>query len=303
MTKTTTDQPAAAVEIPLSGEQTAGVVQAVKPKRTPTFRERCYEISFPMLKSMVGEERAKEASGRVAAALAASRAAARDPKDFDLCTVESIGRVVAISALTGIYPGTGATALAYAIPRRPRQGEDPQLTYQLSHRGLNALANRAGAHMVAIPISDKDQIEVTETGDVVIKWMDLDNPPTTEAELRGVVVLVKRLDTGTLIYAGWVPKKLIHERRDVSDSYKYAESPKGEWSKVSSPWHAWYAPQAMKTAMHYAIARGWCVIDDTDAQRALSADVESDIIDAESRPLNRVTLGRNELPAIEGPTE
>jgi hypothetical protein len=45
------------------------------------------------------------------------------------------------------------------------------------------------------------------------------------------------------------------------------------------------------------------VIDDTDAQRALSADVESDIIDVESRPLNRVTLGRNELPAIEGPSE
>jgi hypothetical protein len=157
--------------------------------------------------------------------------------------------------------------------------------------------------MVAVPISDKDQIEVTETGDVVIKWMDLDNPPTTEAELRGVVVLVKRLDTGTLVYAGWVPKKLIHERRDVSDSYKYAESPKGDWSKGSSPWHAWYTPQAMKTAMHYAIARGWCVIDDTDAQRALSADVESDITDVESRPLNRVTLGRNELPAIEGPTE
>jgi hypothetical protein len=44
--------------------------------------------------------------------------------------------------------------------------------------------------MVAIPISYTDQIEVTETGDAVIKWMDLDNPPTTEAELRGVVVLV-----------------------------------------------------------------------------------------------------------------
>jgi hypothetical protein len=45
------------------------------------------------------------------------------------------------------------------------------------------------------------------------------------------------------------------------------------------------------------------VIDDTEAQRALSADVQGDIIDVESRPLNRVTLGRNELPSIEGPTE
>jgi len=315
MTKTTTDQSAAAVvdipagkqpavEIPLSGEQTAGTVQAVRAiKKEPTFRERCYSISLPMLTTLVGDERAKEASGRVSAALAASRASARDPSDFDACTVQSIGQVVAISALTGIYPGTGAAALAYAIPRRPRKGEDPQLTYQLSHRGLNALANRAGSHMVAIPIGYDDQIEVTETGDVIIRSMDLDNPPTTEAELRGVIVLVKRIDTGTLVCSGWVPKKLIHERRDVSDSYKYAESPKGDWSKSSSPWHAWYTTQAMKTAMHYAIGRGWCVIDDTEAQRALSADVQGDIIDVESRPLDRVKLARNELPAIEGPTE
>jgi hypothetical protein len=157
--------------------------------------------------------------------------------------------------------------------------------------------------MVAIPISYTDQIEVTEAGDAVIKSMDLDNPPTTEAELRGVIVLVKRLDTGALVCSGWVPKKLIHERRDGSDSFKYAEKPGNDWAKNSSPWHAWYTPQAMKTAMHYAIGRGWCVIDDTEAQRALSADIQGDIVDAEFRPLNRVTVGRNDLPAIEGPAE
>ena len=72
MSKTTTDQPAAAaVDIP-NGKQTAGAVAVVQAARKVlTFRERCYEISFPMLKSMVGEQRAKEASGRVAAALAA----------------------------------------------------------------------------------------------------------------------------------------------------------------------------------------------------------------------------------------
>jgi hypothetical protein len=157
--------------------------------------------------------------------------------------------------------------------------------------------------MVAIPISHSDQIEVTETGDVVIRSMDLDNPPTTEAELRGVVVLVKRHDTGTLLCSAWVAKKLIDQRRETSDSFRYAEKPGNEWAKSSSPWHAWPVPQAMKTAMHYVIGRGLCVIDDTEAQRALSADVQGDIIDGESRPLNRVTLGRNELPAIEGPSE
>jgi hypothetical protein len=44
----------------------------------------------------------------------------------------------------------------------------------------------------------------------------------------------------------------------------------------------------MKTAMHYAISRGWCVIDDTEAVRALSADVADDVIDVESTPVKRV---------------
>ena len=293
--KTTTTEKPAAAEIPLASEQTAGAI--AKPKRAPTFRERCYEIGLPMLQSLVGEERAKEATGRVAAALAASRANAKDPTDFDNCTVQSIGQVVAISALTGIYPGTGAAALAYAIPRRPRKGEDPQLTYQLSHRGLNALANRAGSHMVAIPISYTDVIEATEAGDVVIRSMDLDNPPTTEAELRGVIVQVKRIDTGVLVCSAWVPKKLIDQRRDTSDSYRFAENPKNEWAKASSPWHAWYTPQAMKTAMHYVIGRGLCVIDDTEAQRALAADVQSDIIiDGEvvSRSVGKLTMKKTE---------
>lgn len=287
MTTKTTEQAKTQAEIPLSGEQNVGTIATSKTPKT--FRERCFDIGFPTLVGLVGEERASEATGRVAAALAAARASARDPKDFDLCTVQSIGQVVAISALTGIYPGTGATALAYAIPRRPRKGEDPQLTYQLSHRGINALANRAGSHMVPLPISYSDVIEVSESGDVVIKKIDLDNPPTTEADLRGVVLIVKRLDTGVLVCSGWVPKKLINERREGSDSYRYAERPGNEWAKESSPWHKWYTPQAMKTAMHYAIGRGWCVIDDTEAQRALQADVQSDIIDGEVvRPQGRL---------------
>lgn len=35
----------------------------------------------------------------------------------------------------------------------------------------------------------------------------------------------------------------------------------------------------MKTAMHYAIGRGWCIIDDTEAARALNADVEAELPD------------------------
>lgn len=240
------------------------------------FRHSATSIANAMLKDWVGEERAAEATGRIAVALAASAAASKKPEEFYECTLQSVGKVIAISALTGIMPSTGAVALAYAIPRRPRKGEAPQLQYQLSHRGINALANRAGMHMVAIPISYTDKLVVLDSGDVKVEDRDLDNPPVDESEMRGVMVVVRKLDTGKVLCTGWVAKKLIDERRAVSDSYVFAEQPGKEWAKESSPWHVWYVEQAMKTAMHYAIARGWCVVDDTEAVRALKADQEAD---------------------------
>lgn len=271
---------------------------ALAKKREPNFRERSLALASQVLVSWVGEERAKEAAGRVAVALAASRSSAKDPKDFDDCTPESVGRVIAIASLTAIMPSTGATALAYAIPRRIRKGEQPQLTYMLSHRGIAALANRAGMHMVAIPISYADSVKVTETGEVVIEDRDIDNPPTNEQELRGVMLLVKQLATGNVICQGWVAKKLILARREQSEGYRYAE--KNEWARESEPWHRWFTEQAMKTAMHYAIGRGWCVIDDTDSVKALSADVESDIIEGEVIRPTQGRLVRNELPKEQG---
>jgi len=247
-----------------------------KPSPASNFRNQAANIASSMLKDWVGEERAAEATGRIAVALAASAAASKKPEEFYACTLQSVAKVIAIAALTGIMPSTGASALAYAIPRRPRKGEDPQLQYQLSHRGINALANRAGMHMVAIPISILDTIETDAAGDVIVKERDLDNPPVKESDMRGVIVVVRKLDTGKVLCTGWVAKKLINERRATSDSYIYAEKPGNDWAKESSPWHAWYVEQAMKTALHYAIARGWCVVDDTEAVRALKSDQESD---------------------------
>jgi hypothetical protein len=136
--------------------------------------------------------------------------------------------------------------------------------------------------MVATPISYRDVIQVDDDGEVCIVDRDFDNPPITEEEFRGIVLVVKIASTGQVLTRQWLPKKLINERRDTSDSYTFAEKPGNEWAKSSDPWHVWYVPQAMKTAMHYAIARGWCVIDDTEAVRALNADVESDLRQNES---------------------
>ncbi len=237
------------------------------------FRQTCTKIAGALLKDWVGEDRAAEATGRVSCALASSAASARNPTDFYECTPQSIGTVIAVSALTGIMPSVGATALAYAIPRRPRKGEPPQLTYQLSHRGLAALARRCGQTLVATPIGYKDVIDVDSHGSAVVRSRDIDQPPLTMEELRGVIVSVKDTSTGAALFCGWVPKTVIEKRRACSDAYKFAVTK--EYAQATDPWHQWPIEQSMKTAMHYAVSRGWCVIDDSESVRALSADAES----------------------------
>lgn len=230
------------------------------------FRKTAIVMAQSLLKDWVGEERAREATGRIAAAISSSAAASKDPNEFYRCTPQSVATCVAVAALTGIMPSTGAAALAYVVPQRPRKDEDPQLSYMLSHRGLNALAQRCGQTMIAIPISKRDKIEDNGDGEVTIVDRDIDNPPTSYDDLRGVVVIVKRLDTAMVITRGWVPKSLINARKEVSRSAKSSYS----------PWTTWPVEMSMKCAMHYAVTRGWCVIDDTEAVRALSVDTESD---------------------------
>ena len=265
------------------------------------FRRQTTGIATAMLTDWVGPDRAKEAGGRLVVAMSAAAASAKNPQDFYDCTPQSVAAVIAISALTGIHVGTGSTALAYAIPRRPRKGEAPQLQYQLSHRGINALAGRADRVMIPIPIGKEDKIEIDDSGDVKILSRNFDDPPTHENDLRGIVLVVKIASTGSIIMRQWVAQKVINERRAVSDSFQFAE--KNEWAQKTDPWHRWYVEQAMKTAMHYGISRGWCVIDDTEAARALAADVASDIPALEHAPAGSRSdqvsqlLGNDPIPA------
>lgn len=253
------------------------------------FRQLATRMAGELLTNWVGEDRAGEAIGRIATALSASAAAAKKPEDFYSCTPGSIATCVAIAALTGIMPGHGSTALAYLIPRSPRRGEQKQLGFSFSHRGLNALARRSGQMMKAVPIGFSDRVAISPDGDVDVQSIDLDNPPTEFDDLRGIVVVVKNID-GTVMARGWVPRILIEKRRDSSDSYVFACKPGNEWAKDSDPWHQWPVEMAMKTAMHYAIGRGWCVIDDTSSVRALASDVT----------VQAVTIDGHALPAPKG---
>lgn len=244
-------------------------VATQKPKNPAVaFRETAAKIAGSLLTQWVGEDRAAEATGRLTVSLASAAAAAKDPSDFYACTAQSVASAIATAALTGIMPGTGSSALAYVIPQRPRKNEAPQLQYMLSHRGLNALALRCGQQMIAVPIGHDDKIDVSPDGDVIIRSRDLDNPPMAYGELRGVIVIVRRIDSAQVIASQWVPKKLIEQRKAMSRSA----------SSTYGPWHNWPVEMAMKTAMHYAISRGWCVIDDTEATRALTVEQDTDLL-------------------------
>lgn len=254
------------------------------------YRQLTARYAENLLEQWVGPEKAREAAGRISVALAAAAASARNPADIYACTHESIARCVAIAALTNIMPGSGSTSLAYLIPRRDRKDEPPQLRYEFSHRGLNALARRTGQTMIPIPISHRDEVSFSETGETQIISRDIDNPPMNEDELRGVLLIVKELSTGVTICREFVPKSIIHKRRDKSDSYQAAL--RKDWLKKTDPWHAWYIEQCMKTAMHYGIARAWCVIDDAAAVRAAAMDNQTDMR-IEQQPTHYIEAGND----------
>lgn len=250
------------------------------------FRQLATDIASSMLTDWVGKAKAGEAVGRISAALSAAAAAAKDPSDFYACTPQSVGQCVAIAALTEIMPGTGATALAYVIPRRPRKGEDPQLQFQFSHRGLAALAARVGCALIAVPVGMNDQLQISD-GEVAVHTQDPDDPVMTWDGLRGAIVIVKMRDNGQVVYRGWMPKTLIDRRRQASDTFQWAEKT-GGWAQEKSPWHVWPVEMAMKTAMHYAISRGWCVIDDAAATRAMAVEQSQDIITVQAEAPPRI---------------
>ena len=80
---TTTTKTETPPEVVVPAEQPTAIAKTNEPK---TFRAKAILIALDCLSDMVGEERAKEAAGRVATALAVSESSASDPKAFQSCT-------------------------------------------------------------------------------------------------------------------------------------------------------------------------------------------------------------------------
>ena len=203
-----------------------------------------------------GKDGAAAAAG-VALAFRSAVAQSEQPDALLNCSPTSIAMCVANSARYRILPG-GSNPGVYLVPK------GGQLGWWLSHRGMCALVERTGKHLDVKPVYTFDRFEV-EYGLNPRMVHVPGKGEKTWGNLAGVAVIVRDINTGRAIDMLYMDREEIGERRKSAGTQKV--------------WNAWPIPQAMKTAIKYAIARGMVVLDE-ETRGALEDDAESsDIID------------------------
>lgn len=265
---------------------TANVPSTTK-ARTPAevFRGTVASTAKSFLTDLVGEDRAREASGRMMVAL--RQLGLTNPALYQ-CSQESIAQSIAMCALTGLMPG-GAYPGCYLIPRKARANIDgawrdvQRMNWQMSWRGMVTLAKRAGWDVRCYPVHKTEPFEIAyEPAPRPVYRPNPDVSVTRWEDLRGCVVYAAHRDSGT-VESIWVPLDIIESRRNASDSYTRAENDLGQWeakgkqgkAPTPSTWHSWPIEMAMKAAIRYAVSRGLVPLDD-DWQIAEAHDVQAD---------------------------
>ena len=201
-------------------------------KHQAAFADKVSQLANAFLAQLVGPERVEQASGRLA--LAIRQAAASNPKLYD-CSLQSVAECVAKSALTGLMPG-GVKSLVWLIPRGNR------LEWQVSARGLQALAERQGwRSLTARPVHVDDHYEVVMGTEERIDHRPSGNWPESMDKLKAMYV--KGTHASGLVVCADVPIGVIMARRAVGQS--------------GNVWTKWPVEMAQKTAVGWAIARGY----------------------------------------------
>ena len=229
--------------------------------RTPddTFKAQVYGAANKALVATLGSAQGQKAAMRVVLAFYSAIRNAKNPGDLMRCSPESIQACVANSAETSLMPG-GPYPSVWLVPRAG------QLRWEISHRGIISLAQRAGYGIRAIPVHVEDPVLVLAFGEVVEHDSHPDLYPTSLDDLRGVYVSITRLSDGASMGRPWVPVSLIRRR---------AES-----AQAGPVWKTWPVEMAIKTAIKYCMARGYITIDSQELDAALTA--EGPTIDAEA---------------------
>ena len=223
------------------------------PARTPddAFKAQVYKAANSALVQTLGSAQGQKAAMRVALAFYSALRNAKNPSDLMRCSPESIQACVANSAETSLMPG-GPYPSVWLVPRAG------QLRWEISHRGIIALAQRAGYGIRAVPVHVDDPVLVLAFGEVVEHDSHPDMYPGSIDELRGVYVSITRLSDGANMGRPWVPASLIAKR---------ATSP-----QAGPVWRTWPIEMACKTAIKYCMARGYIIIDSQELDAALSAE-------------------------------
>lgn len=275
---------------------------ATKAPPTPrqVFGQKVQAIAERELVALAGSENGRAAAARVALAFRSAVATAKDPDAFFSCSPESVAAAMATSAFTQIMPG-GPYPGCYLIPKMVNKVQT--LNWWISHRGIKALARRAGQAIEAIPYFPGDDVIIVRgqhwTVDVVegpgvgtnadgtTYQIDRDSV----GDLEGFVYYVTDLETGRLLAARKVPKRVIAKRRAASDSVD-KQSGEAKWG----PWRDWPMEMAEKTVIKYAAGRGDVVFDDV-GNMALSREAEDGDV-AVSPPVPAATTAPRRLAQI-----
>lgn len=191
------------------------------------------------------------AAAQVALAFRSAVAQAENPDALLNCSEQSIAMCVANSARYRILPG-GSNPGVYLVPKAGALG------WWLNARGMCDLAERSGRHLDVKPVYKTDEF-VVEYG-LNPRLVHTPKPgPKTWDTLAGVYVIVRDLATGRPIDMVYMERDEIQQRRAAAGTQKV--------------WNAWPIPQAMKTAIKYAVARGMVILNE-ESRAAMTADAE-----------------------------
>lgn len=209
------------------------------------------------LTQMLGEEEGKKRAAQFAAAFSASSAA--NPA-IQACNPQSVAAALVNSIITGILPG-GPAPGCYLIPK------GGALQWWLNHRGMIALAKRAGQRVQVRPIFPGDVFTAHDDETGIHFRYENAHPPEAESYKSLVeVVVIVRDESGNLLDMHRCSKGYIEQCRNA---------------KGAGPvWSNWPLEMAYKTAIKSAVARGVLMLDgDPAVQQVLDAESKAERVE------------------------
>ena len=259
-----------------------GQQQAAKP---PTAAAQFLKVTEGYaqrtLIAMLGEDEGKKRAAQFAATFSAASAA---NADIQGCSTQSVAAALVNSIITGILPG-GPAPGCYLIPK------GGALQWWLNHRGMIALAKRAGQRIQVRPIFPGDIFTAhdDETG-VHFRYENAHPPDAEGYEHLIEVVVIVRDEAGVLLDLHRCSKGYIADCRKV---------------KGAGPvWNTWPLEMAYKTAIKSAVARGVISLTGDHAVRqVLDDEAKAERVDVEQQqapaaPPKQLGKGMDALNAV-----